>query len=639
MKQRTATEKLRAVNEGKMAKGEFVRQMRLTYPQHITQFNGFKDSVQILKNRGLVFETSKEVKADKSYSYSDEAITRGLRYELQLLGHEDYQLDTPDEVVVRAKERAIKNLNKNPLHYINLISGESEKVDKHDKMTEFSEKAAKDTFNDLKKAELKEGLEEADPIPTEPGIPGERASNHDRKMAMRSCIDFLTVVGHPESGHKVSTQDALDFIKTHKDDIFNGDIDCNDINDVWHNYDEYETLNRDIPETVDEKLSDDDMKSIQNYGKEDIIRPYKIGSGWTKDFDYEGMLETGLKVRLNTPIETMQAIFDDFEDVNYHREGSHLSYAIDARKEGDKQEALDHLRNFKKEIKMTLMRMSEGEVYERSGEVEEVMGIDRKGNKKPDTDGSDASKYKRAAKGMKEDEEVVTERVGALDEFIALIEDRAAESGFSEAEEAEEVIEALKEHYNLNEKKGKDHDGDGDVDTDDYMAAKDKAIKKAMGKDEMVRENIKAIITKILEEEIISEAATANLADWGEGYNGFGGVKPVVNELENIVTEIEQFYDKIGDKIAKALEKSNEFENLDGMKVGAFIAPSLEAAFRKDLKPVMKKGFFSKVELPKVRTITQADIDAHNSGERPLGEAEPPKQTIYTPNFNESKTK
>jgi len=35
----------------------------------------------------------------------------------------------------------------------------------------------------------------------------------------------------------------------------------------------------------------------------------------------------------------------------------------------------------------------------------------------------------------------------------------------------------------VEEKKGKDHDDDGDVDGDDYKAAKDKAIKKAMGKD------------------------------------------------------------------------------------------------------------------------------------------------------------
>ena len=48
----TATEKYRAVNEGKMAKREFVRQMRLEFPQYISQFNGFNDSVSILKNKG-----------------------------------------------------------------------------------------------------------------------------------------------------------------------------------------------------------------------------------------------------------------------------------------------------------------------------------------------------------------------------------------------------------------------------------------------------------------------------------------------------------------------------------------------------------------------------------------------------------
>jgi len=36
----------------------------------------------------------------------------------------------------------------------------------------------------------------------------------------------------------------------------------------------------------------------------------------------------------------------------------------------------------------------------------------------------------------------------------------------------------------VKEKKGKDHDGDGDIDSDDYLAAKDKAIKKAMKEEE-----------------------------------------------------------------------------------------------------------------------------------------------------------
>jgi len=42
----------------------------------------------------------------------------------------------------------------------------------------------------------------------------------------------------------------------------------------------------------------------------------------------------------------------------------------------------------------------------------------------------------------------------------------------------------------LEEKKGKDHDGDGDIDSDDYLAAKDKAIKKAM-KTEMSHDSAK----------------------------------------------------------------------------------------------------------------------------------------------------
>ena len=57
MRQVTATEKYRAVNEGKMAKKEFVRQMKQAFPQFLSTYDGFDSSVQILKNRGLLFET------------------------------------------------------------------------------------------------------------------------------------------------------------------------------------------------------------------------------------------------------------------------------------------------------------------------------------------------------------------------------------------------------------------------------------------------------------------------------------------------------------------------------------------------------------------------------------------------------
>ena len=173
----------------------------------------------------------------------------------------------------------------------------------------------------------------------------------------------------------------------------------------------------------------------------------------------------------------------------------------------------------------------------------------------------------------------------------------------------------------VDEKKGTDHDKDGDIDGDDYMAAKDKAIKKAL------KENVKAIISKILTETTINEAATAKLSDWGAGYESFEGVKPVVNELENIVTELESFYDRMNDKISKAFEKTNNFKNDEGLNIGAFIAPSLEAAFLQDLRPIRKNFLKGGIALPKVKTISSAEINQMKAD----GLAEEPKSNIFQP--------
>jgi len=565
MRQVTATEKYKAVNEGKMAKTEFVRQMRQSYPMYISQFNGFDDTVQILKNRGMLFETY----SNPSKNLSDDSVRRGMDVEIAAMGHDPATCDD-GEVQAKAKAKAIANIEKDPLHYYNLLAKESSKVDKNDKMKETKRGALeKDTFNDMKKATLKEaklmtegtralvgylsgdrltttynhydgypenlgvGLEthynddekakevamkgyitylnpetgeieathndapgkvilpddpeqrareiaeeidkfgadfgyvwddnsnqwitvkntgirsmidqilnkldmvnihsgekmkEANAIPTEPGIPGQRASNHDRKMAMRRIIDFLTITGHPETGLKVSNNDAIEFIKTHRDDIFDGTIDYSDINDVWANYDEYESVNTDY----------------------------------------------------------------------------------------------------------------------------------------------------------------------------------------------------------IDEKKGKDHDGDGDVDGDDYKAAKDKAIKKAMGKKSNVNEAVKNIITKILEEQTLNEAATNELARIADEYGSFEGLKPAVIALENIVTEIEAFYDKTRAKVQKIYDDLGEVRNDEGLKVGAFIAPSIENAFVKDLKHITKQQFHGGLDMPKVKRISQADID------RGYVQQEAPKDTVFRP-VNEKK--
>ena len=208
----------------------------------------------------------------------------------------------------------------------------------------------------------------------------------------------------------------------------------------------------------------------------------------------------------------------------------------------------------------------------------------------------------------------------------------------------------------LEEKKGKDHDGDGDIDGDDYMAAKDKAIKGAMGKGEErpskfkkagersgfdmrgIKEAVKAIITKVLTEQNISEAATGNLSKFSDDYADFEGMTQIINQLENLVTEVEGFYAKTGEKLQKIFDSIGNVTNEEGLKVGGFIAPAIESAFKKDIQPVVKRGFMNSVKIPTIKQITQGEIDQFNAQGMAEEEMEE-KQTMFTPVMESKKNK
>jgi len=876
---KTLTEKYRGVLNESYSKKQFVRDARIAHPQLITQFNGFSDTVSILKQKSMISEEDKMPEYSDYANISDEAIRRGTDAELEAMG-----LMSQDSVSAedqeKAKEKAIKNIKKDPLHYLNLISGESSKVDKHDKEVEVKKDNHTDNFNGLKKAELKEVKEEAgvptafddksmdalrdiilkyveDPDQAEKAVQQvddngldslapELLANLDRDEEYKAWYKDLHgmaesnqeesianfIIKHytnPKTGKSLIDDEIIgDFFKTHPEskdqepqaalDNFEeylsvnyempGDymqekvaksvedvIDPADYGAIGQGYlkgfnrphsldlDQLETLGRKVvdslykgdfdaakakfvgevmnidrkgnqkPDTggsdatkykaaaknVGEQMTDQQMADIAKYGQEDkVVSAFKPGDMFSSDFDYEGMLEFGMKVRLNTPIGTLKALYDSFEDVNYHSENSHLGMALDAIEAKDKSEALDHLRNFKKAIKQTLVSFNEG---------------------------ADPSR-----KNLEEAEVVVTERVGSLGEFIALIQDRAAENDTTEAEEAEEVMYALGEHYNLgvdimhgtNEglfdrlkakasgamaslgQKGKNFmsfmKGDKDAIKDPAIAKafakvsstaknlqnqasgvmKDleslfpkatldklpaeaqeafkqyhatvkaavdqsatmaqlkevigeeyleeepnegnkfeaerlKAIDagkdhfevdgkkfpvKGAGSDDkkraaMAKENIKAIISKVLEEGTINEAATQELAKMTDTYGDFEGMKSVLLQLQDVVTDIESYYDKTRGKIQKAFDSMGEIRNEEGLKVGGFLAPAIESAFIKDLRPVTRQGFTKGLDQPKVRVISKRDIDRHSvgvpnigsDGDSPLEE----KETVYSP--------
>lgn len=87
--------------------------------------------------------------------YPYEQILRGLRVELEGLGVQG----TPTaEEYAKALAKVSKNLAKDSIFYTNQVAGVNPKVDLHDKMVPVTAKNSVDTFNGMKKAELKEGF-------------------------------------------------------------------------------------------------------------------------------------------------------------------------------------------------------------------------------------------------------------------------------------------------------------------------------------------------------------------------------------------------------------------------------------------------------------------------------------------------
>jgi len=144
-----------------------------------------------------------------------------------------------------------------------------------------------------------------------------------------------------------------------------------------------------------------------------------------------------------------------------------------------------------------------------------------------------------------------------------------------------------------------------------------------------LKEAFKAIIAKVLQEEVITEAATGNLSRVAASYDDFEGMQTAVNSLENIVTEVESFYAKTKEKIQKVYDSFKDIKNVEGLAVGAMLAPAIESAFKKDLIPVTEKGFTKGLEMPKVKVLETDGI-----AEEELDE----KETVFTP-INEALNK
>ena len=122
-----------------------------------------------------------------------------------------------------------------------------------------------------------------------------------------------------------------------------------------------------------------------------------------------------------------------------------------------------------------------------------------------------------------------------------------------DVEEARDLaIQNSQEAAGIQEKK-QDHDGDGDIDSDDYLAARDKAIKKAMGK-KPKKESIETKLAEIGKQgEIVKLEAQINYLD--EIIEEKSSRLNSINEDDNLKELVDRKKMKMMQKEVKILEK------------------------------------------------------------------------------------
>lgn len=465
---KTLQEKYNAVLEGNFSKSQFVRDAKMEVPSFISPYNGFEDSVQILKNKGMLIEAKAEIpEYDKpAPGYSLETLERGVDYELEKAGVNTATETATEEQYEKAKKKAEKNLEKDVNFYLHLLSGDSKKVDKHDREVEVDQKKLfkgtvdpkggkaegnTDTFNAMKKANLNETTKKelakllkegaVEDLAKKLGIDVDKlqASIDKIKKSEETATAAAAKAAKPTYSEDISEGDPIvdehefNFFKTFfgidsKDVYPNTNASDEEIEEYLksdHYQDELKHSELDEKDIADWITSFLEWREDTGRGKvfkEDIKEAVKKV---IKHVLAEGALDrfNDYEPEISNRTETIQDILGELEqelDVNIDiingqisKTGGALSPAIQA---ATKKDLMDLVKTYVNKI-----------TYVKSEPV--------------DIDGKKLHSIPSV--------EPLNERVATLDNFISLIKDKAVDSEFSEEEEAMEVIEAIADHYGI----------------------------------------------------------------------------------------------------------------------------------------------------------------------------------------------
>ena len=109
-----------------------------------------------------------------------------------------------------------------------------------------------------------------------------------------------------------------------------------------------------------------------------MARVYKLGDKWSEDFDYDGMIEYGKTIGINTSEKTIEKYANSLEDVNYHTLAKPL-FDLEVAMSGNKEKIKKHfLVNYRRTLSKQLVEfgdepLSTNEIYffAKGGSVED----------------------------------------------------------------------------------------------------------------------------------------------------------------------------------------------------------------------------------------------------------------------------
>lgn len=215
--------------EGKMSKQNFMRNVRMQFPQHVTNVTSYEDSVKILKGKRIISEATEGVYGHNPNAEAPPApgidqlnyyqVYHGIQYELAKMP------EITDEAYIKARKKVVDNILKDPDAYKELQLAnfravkemdqdlemkevkENNKVDKPNEMKVIKKDAKANTEDSLGKKEAKKakngkGIKQMTQAPKKvAGVDVMEVPGKEKVKALKeSILDELTKI-NPEYEH------------------------------------------------------------------------------------------------------------------------------------------------------------------------------------------------------------------------------------------------------------------------------------------------------------------------------------------------------------------------------------------------------------------------------------------------------